>query len=200
MPEILEPDLASATVAAMTQPVRGRVRTGAPSERVGFAVAPAPLGLGFALAAATERGLCALLLGNNPLELRAELQKRFRRADLHEDAALAGIVGRVFTALEGPMPELALDLRATAFQAQVWEALRAIPCGETRTYSELASALGRPGAARAVARACAVNPLAIAVPCHRVVGKSGALTGYRWGLERKERLLAAEREHHERTK
>lgn len=178
------------TEAAAVPPARPK----AWRERIGFAVAPAPLGLGFALLASTERGLCAVLLGNNPLELWAELEKRFRRAELREEPALAALSKKIFAALREPALRLAFDLRATAFQTEVWEALRAIPHGETRTYSELAASLGRPGAARAVARACAVNPLAIAIPCHRVVGKSGALTGYRWGLERKERLLAAERE------
>ncbi len=178
------------------QPPPRRPRKGAPGEKVACTVLPAPRDLGFALLAATSRGLCAVLLGNNPEELRAELQHRFRAAILHEDPSLAAIAEQVFAPLQArkPPPEspLALDPRPTAFQALVWTALQTVPRGETRTYSQIAAQLGKPTAARAVARACAVNPLAVAIPCHRAVGKSGALTGYRWGLERKEKLLAAE--------
>ncbi len=180
------------------QPPSRRPRKGAPGEQVACTILPAPLDLGFALLAATPRGLCAVLLGNNPEELRAELQHRFRAALLHEDPALAAFAGQVFAPIQLPAPgspeerPLALDPRPTTFQALVWAALQSIPCGETRTYSQIAAQLGKPTAARAVARACAVNPLALVIPCHRAVGKSGALTGYRWGLERKEKLLAAE--------
>ncbi len=175
-----------------------RPRKGAPGEQVACTVLPAPFDLGFALLAATPRGLCAVLLGNNPEELRAELQHRFRAAILHEDPSLAALAGQIFAPIQAPEPgspaerSLELDPRPTAFQALVWAALRTIPRGETRTYSQIAAQLDKPTAARAVARACAVNPLALVIPCHRAVGKSGALTGYRWGLERKEKLLAAE--------
>jgi len=118
-------------------------------------------------------------------------------ATLRRDPALAGLVdaavGQVARAVPGAGQELALDLRGTAFQLRVWQALRAIPRGETRSYSQLARELGDPKATRAVARACATNRVALVVPCHRVVGASGALTGYRWGMERKRMLLDAER-------
>ena len=143
--------------------------------RYGFAASPA----GRLLVASTDRGLCAVELGGARRSLEARLRARFPNAELRFDARTP--------ALNSP-----LDAGGTPFQRLVWKALKAIPAGSTRTYSEVARAIGRPGSARAVARACASNPLALVVPCHRVVGADGALRGYRWGAARKKRLLALE--------
>jgi AraC family transcriptional regulator of adaptative response/methylated-DNA-[protein]-cysteine methyltransferase len=123
------------------------------------------------------------------------LREEFPLATLRKDPALAGLVEAAVRAVGGTVTDtsLALDLRGTAFQLRVWQALRAIPRGETRTYSELAREMGEPKATRAVARACALNRVSMVVPCHRVVGVSGSLTGYRWGVERKRALLDAEK-------
>ena len=171
-----------------------RYRAGGAGEQIGYAVAPAPCELGWVLVAATGRGVCAVLLGDDAAELRAELGRRFPAASLMEDGSLAEHCELVFAALApgSAARELPLDLRGTAFQARVWAALRAIPHGETRSYAQVAASLGNAKAVRAVARACAQNPVALVVPCHRVVGSNGALTGYRWGLERKKTLLARE--------
>lgn len=143
--------------------------------RCGFASSP----VGRLLVASTERGLCAVELGDSKKELLRRLRSRFPNATV---------------TLDGKAPSLAapLDAGGTPFQRLVWKALRAIPSGRTKTYAEVARAIGRPGAARAVARACATNPVALIVPCHRVVGSGGDLRGYRWGVERKRRLLALE--------
>jgi AraC family transcriptional regulator of adaptative response/methylated-DNA-[protein]-cysteine methyltransferase len=177
----------------------GRFQRGGRGERIGWACAPSPFG--WVSAGATERGLCWLALAGTAAEAEATLGAEFPLAELRPDPSLVGLVdaavGRVVQADRGPgtasAPELALDLRGTAFQLRVWRALRAIPRGETRSYSQLARELGEPKAARAVARACATNRVALVVPCHRVVGAGGALTGYRWGMERKRMLLAAEK-------
>lgn len=153
--------------------------------------------LGQVLLAGTERGVCAVYLGDGGESLEAELAREFPAAlRTREDEALAEWAEQVRMHLRGTKPdlELPLDVRATAFQWQVWQQLRAIPRGETRTYREVAEALGQPRAARAVARACATNPVSIVVPCHRVVRGDGGLGGYRWGLERKRRLLEREKE------
>ena len=158
-----------------------------------YAVAESPLG--WLLVAGTAKGLCAVRLGNSPAALEAELASEFPAATLARDDAG---VGAPLTALMGylcgaaPHLDLPLDVRATAFQQQVWRALQAIPAGSTRSYSQVAATIGRPTAARAVARACASNPVALVIPCHRVIREDGGLGGYRWGLERKERLLAQE--------
>ena len=152
--------------------------------------------LGTFLVAATEKGLCAILLGDDADSLRAELRDRFPKADrIAGDADFAGIAARVAALVGNPGAglDLPLDIRGTAFRQQVWEALRRIPAGRTATYSEVAAALGMPAATRAVAAACAANPVAIAIPCHRVVRADGSLAGYRWGIERKRRLIARER-------
>ncbi len=152
--------------------------------------------LGLLLVAATERGLCAVLLGATVQELQEDLRSRFPAAkEIREDLTLARELEAILRTLYEPAGAgaLPLDLRATAFQARVWSALRAIPRGETRTYAQVAASLGQPTATRAVARACAENPLAVVVPCHRVVGSTGALTGYRWGLERKRAILDLEK-------
>ncbi len=148
--------------------------------------------LGSALIAATERGVCALSLGEGLLEaLRAE----FPRATLlKDDTALTPFVAAVHAYLAGErVLELPLDVSSTTFQARVWRALQAIPYGETRSYAQIAEAIGDKGAVRAVAGACAKNPVALVVPCHRVVRSDGTLSGYRWGVARKAWLLAAER-------
>lgn len=153
--------------------------------------------LGRLLVAATAKGLCAVALGDDDDGLLADLGHRFPKAELAPAAdELGGLVAEVLECCEGraPSAELPLDLRGTAFQLQVWQALRRIPRGERRTYGELARELGSPRGARAVARACATNPVAMVVPCHRVVRGDGGLGGYRWGVERKQRLLDEEAE------
>jgi len=153
--------------------------------------------LGRVLVAMTDRGICAVLLGDSAKELESSLKEEFPNAtiDLADDAQLSRSVRDVIASVEGhaTAADLPLDLRATAFQIRVWEALREIPRGETRTYSEVATAIGQPRAARAVASACASNRLAVVVPCHRVVRGDGGVGGYRWGVKRKEAILAAEK-------
>lgn len=153
--------------------------------------------LGWALVAATERGICMTALGDDRAALEADLRRRFPAAELvAADAALAAWAERVVRFVTRPAEQLdlPLDIRGTAFQAQVWRALQKIPPGSTATYTEVAAALGRPQAVRAVAQACASNKLAVLVPCHRVVRNDGELAGYRWGIERKRALLARERD------
>jgi AraC family transcriptional regulator of adaptative response/methylated-DNA-[protein]-cysteine methyltransferase len=161
-------------------------------------VARAECALGSVLVAATERGLCAILLGDDPEALARELDQTFPRARrVAADSAFAELVAKVVRLVEDPRggsTELPLDIRGTAFQQRVWSALTKIPAGRTMTYEELAAAIGAPGSARAVARACAANTLAVAVPCHRVVRADGAPSGYRWGASRKRALLAREAE------
>lgn len=158
--------------------------------------ASAPCSLGWVLVAATDRGVCAVFLGDSPVALERELRERFPRARiLPEDPDRGAHLEKVLAHLEAPRrtaPDLPLDVRGTAFQQRVWEALRRIPPGETATYSEIARRIGSPSAVRAVARACASNPAALVIPCHRVVRSDGTLAGYRWGLERKKRLLERE--------
>jgi AraC family transcriptional regulator of adaptative response/methylated-DNA-[protein]-cysteine methyltransferase len=151
--------------------------------------------LGAILVAATQRGVCAVLLGDDPEELVHDLERRFSRARLvGADAGFERLVARVVGLVERPATahELPLDIRGTAFQERVWKALTQIPAGETRTYAELADAIGAPSAVRAVGTACGANPLAVAIPCHRAVRRDGSLAGYRWGIERKRELLERE--------
>mgnify|MGYP005810286073 CR=1 FL=1 len=153
--------------------------------------------LGVVLAAATEKGVCAILLGDDEPALAADLARRFPAAHIAAgDAAFMRQLDAVVALVEDPRRGLALplDVRGTAFQHRVWQALREIPPGATASYAEIAARLGRPGAARAVAGACAANPLALAIPCHRVVRSTGDLSGYRWGLARKRALLDRERD------
>ena len=169
-------------------------RKGAPDVAVRFAVARCRLG--HVLVAATDRGVCAVELGNDAEALVASFQGRFHQAALvGDDEAFAELVAAVVALVEHPGSnhDLPLDIRGTAFQERVWRALRDIPAGETLTYGELATRLGMPGSARAVASACASNRLAVLIPCHRVVRRDGELAGYRWGVERKRRLLDRER-------
>lgn len=186
----------------------GRFRQGGAAEEIRFAVAQTSLGA--LLAARSARGLCAILLGDDPLALVADLQARFPKArligsgpeeegqttDEADNGNFAAWVAQVVGLVEAPRLGLALplDLQGTAFQRRVWQALQAIPPGETRSYTEIARDLGLPKAVRAVAAACAANPLAVAVPCHRVVRSDGNLAGYRWGLERKAALQQRERQ------
>ncbi|PWR20429.1 methylated-DNA--[protein]-cysteine S-methyltransferase [Zavarzinia aquatilis] len=152
---------------------------------------------GLTLVAATAQGIAALFMGEDEAMLAADLVHRFPRARIARDQArLAPLLDAVRARAAEPRAggALALDLRGTAFEISVWQALRAIPVGETRTYGALAAAIGKPGAARAVGRACGANPVSILVPCHRAVGADGSLTGYRWGTARKRKLLEIERE------
>jgi AraC family transcriptional regulator, regulatory protein of adaptative response / methylated-DNA-[protein]-cysteine methyltransferase len=170
-------------------------RAGGQGLQIRFAIGQCSLGA--ILVAATERGVCAILLGNDPEQLAHDLERRFPQAQLMgADAAFERLVATVVGLVEQPRigVELPLDVQGTAFQRRVWQALRAIPAGETTSYTALARAIGAPKAVRAVAQACASNALAVAIPCHRVVRKDGALSGYRWGVERKRALLAREAE------
>jgi AraC family transcriptional regulator of adaptative response/methylated-DNA-[protein]-cysteine methyltransferase len=151
------------------------------------------------LVATTDVGICSIAFGKGDAELVSGLRERFDKAQLVAAKGNTGWLADAVAFVSSQMSEhplaatFPLDVRATAFQQRVWKALQQIPRGETRSYSELASQLGSPTATRAVAAACGANPVAIAVPCHRVVGKDGSLTGYRWGIERKQKLLAAEK-------
>lgn len=169
-------------------------RAGGQGERIGFAIGESELGL--VLVAHAARGICAILLGDDPELMRQELHARFPHAEIATDVALGEDLGAVIAHIEHPAGSfsLPLDIRGTAFQRRVWEALRAVPPGETRVYSQIAEGLGRPRAVRAVAGACAANPFAVVVPCHRIIAKDGGLSGYRWGLGRKQALLARERD------
>lgn len=172
----------------------GTYRRGGAGINITFAVAASPLGR--VLIAATERGLCAVRFGDSGVELERELRSEFHAANLHrDDAALRPYLEPLMASLRGEntVIDLPLDIRATAFQKKVWDALRHIPKGETRSYAQVARDIGEPRAVRAVANACASNPVAVAVPCHRVVRSDGDLAGYRWGTERKKKLLQAER-------
>jgi len=169
-------------------------RKGGRGMRVGYTIADSPLGR--LLVGATERGVCAVCLGDSDKALEANLAAEYPRAEIRrDDATLAPWVTAFLSHLQGRLPHLDLpvDVRATAFRWRVWEELRAIPYGSTRSYSDVARAIGQPRAVRAVAHACATNPVAVVIPCHRVVGKDGGLHGYRWGLERQQQLLALER-------
>jgi len=171
-----------------------KYRRGAVASIVRYTTAPSPLGR--MLIAATDRGICAISFGDSDQQLQQGLMREFpfamRRRD---DSALSQWRDSLTSLIQGheTNPALPLDIRATAFQRQVWEALQQIPRGETRSYSALAKEIGMPRATRAVARACATNPVAVAIPCHRIVRQDGDLGGYRWGIARKQQLLALER-------
>ncbi|MDE1154248.1 MAG: bifunctional DNA-binding transcriptional regulator/O6-methylguanine-DNA methyltransferase Ada [Acidobacteriaceae bacterium] len=159
--------------------------------------ATAETSFGTVLAASTERGLCAVLFADSSAEAAAELRERFPQAALRQDEEKArNALDAALTQLQEPVQavHMPLDVRATAFQQRVWEALRRIPRGETRTYAQIAEEIGAPRSVRAVGTACGANPLAVVVPCHRVVGARGELTGYRWGKERKKQLLEMEQQ------
>jgi AraC family transcriptional regulator of adaptative response/methylated-DNA-[protein]-cysteine methyltransferase len=168
-------------------------RDGGANAAIRFAVGECSLGS--ILVAASERGICAILIGDDPDVLARELQDRFANARLiGGDRDFERTVAQVVGFVEAPATGLSLplDIRGTAFQQRVWQALRDIPAGATLSYSQVAARIGAPKAVRAVAQACAANALAVAIPCHRVVRNDGALSGYRWGVERKRRLLARE--------
>jgi AraC family transcriptional regulator of adaptative response/methylated-DNA-[protein]-cysteine methyltransferase len=170
-----------------------RYRQGGTGETIRFAIGECSLGA--ILVAATEKGICAILIGDDPDLLARDLQDRFPHAQLEgADPAFDKTVATVVGFVEAPNIGMALplDVRGTAFQQRVWEALRAIPAGVTVSYAELAARIGVPTGARAVAGACAANPVAVAIPCHRVVRNDGNLSGYRWGVERKRILLDRE--------
>jgi AraC family transcriptional regulator of adaptative response/methylated-DNA-[protein]-cysteine methyltransferase len=171
-----------------------RFRSGAPHTHIHFACGRCSLGA--LLVASSERGVCAILLGDDERQLREQLALRFPKAELTvADKGFHRQVSAVVRLIEAPDREfkLPLDVRGTVFQERVWQALRAIPAGTTLSYGELAVRLGAAKAVRAVARACAENPAAVAIPCHRVLRGDGSLAGYRWGIERKRALLARER-------
>ena len=170
-----------------------RFRAGGTDTTIRFAVGECSLGS--ILVAASDQGVCAILLGDDPEVLVRDLQDRFPRAQLiGGDAEFEGLVARVVGLVEAPGLglDLPLDVRGTAFQQRVWQTLREIPAGQTASYSEVARRIGAPASVRAVAHAVASNPLAVAIPCHRVVRTDGALAGYRWGIERKRALLERE--------
>jgi AraC family transcriptional regulator, regulatory protein of adaptative response / methylated-DNA-[protein]-cysteine methyltransferase len=183
-----------ATPLGMTPATYQRGGAGA---TIRYTIVDSPAPLGHLLVAATERGVCCVQLGSRASTLEASLRAEFPAAELQREPGppkpwVAAIRASLSGHAAADVAALPLDVRATAFQRRVWDALRRIPLGETRTYAEVARELGAPKAVRAVARACATNPVAVVVPCHRVVRTDGALAGYRWGLERKEALLAAE--------
>lgn len=168
-------------------------RAGGANMRIHFAVGQSSLGA--ILVARSTRGICAILLGDDPDALARDLQDRFPQAELiGGDAGFEQLVAKVVGFVEAPEIglDLPLDVRGTAFQQRVWQALREIPAGATASYAQIAGRIGSPNAARAVAAACAANALAVAIPCHRVIRNDGALSGYRWGVERKRALLERE--------
>jgi AraC family transcriptional regulator of adaptative response/methylated-DNA-[protein]-cysteine methyltransferase len=189
----------------MTPACYGR---GGAGMQIHYTIVGSPLGR--LLVGATGRGISAIYLGESDTTLRAALRTEYPSADLFVDnsgrglksheggrrASLAEWVGKILAHLRGQEPHLDLptDVQATAFQRRVWEELRKIPYGTTKTYTEVARAIGRPAAIRAVARACATNPVSVVVPCHRVVRQDGNLAGYRWGIDRKRALLEKEGE------
>ncbi len=175
-----------------------RFAQGGKGERISHTVARTPFG--WVIVGATARGLCWLSLAATKAEAEASLRAEFPAATLRRDPALSRLVDAALASLRASTPfvpraaapHVPLDLRGTVFQLRVWQALKQIPRGETRSYSQLAREMGIPKSTRAVARACATNRVALVVPCHRVVGADGSLTGYRWGVERKRRILQAE--------
>ncbi|HEV7464043.1 MAG TPA: bifunctional DNA-binding transcriptional regulator/O6-methylguanine-DNA methyltransferase Ada [Methyloceanibacter sp.] len=180
----------SSEVLGMTP---SQFRSGAPNSEIKFAIGDCSLGS--VLVAASDKGVCAILFGDNAEDLTRDLKKQFPRARfIGDDPAFERLASKVVGFVEDPRMglDLPLDIRGTAFQHRVWDALRRIPTGSTASYAEIAKAIGSPKSVRAVARACASNRIAVAIPCHRVIGSDGSLTGYRGGVERKRALLAKE--------
>ena len=168
-------------------------RAGGADAEIKFAIGASSLGL--VLIAASDKGVCAISFGDDPDGLARDLKKQFPRARLvGGDPAFEQLAAKVIAFVEDPRVDLdlPLDIRGTAFQHRVWDALRRIPAGTTASYAGVAKAIGAPKAVRAVARACASNRIAVAIPCHRVIGSDGSLTGYAGGMERKRALLAKE--------
>jgi AraC family transcriptional regulator of adaptative response/methylated-DNA-[protein]-cysteine methyltransferase len=178
---------------AMLGMTPGQFRAGGAGETIGYAFGTSFLGK--ILVAASTRGICAILIGDHETALQTELKARFPRATLRPaEPDFAALVAEVTRLIDAPKAghTLPLDIRGTAFQRRVWQALRDIPPGTTTSYAALAKTIGKPGAARAVGAACAANPIAVAVPCHRVRNAAGGLAGYRWGTARKAALLTRE--------
>jgi AraC family transcriptional regulator of adaptative response/methylated-DNA-[protein]-cysteine methyltransferase len=168
-------------------------RDGGVNTVIHFAIAECSLGS--ILVAKSERGVCAVLMGDDPLQLARDLQDQFPKADLvGDESGYEELVAKVIGLIERPGVgfDLALDIRGTAFQQRVWKALQQIPVGTTASYADIAKSIGMPKAVRAVAQACGANTLGVAIPCHRVIRTDGALSGYRWGVERKRALLDRE--------
>ncbi len=171
-------------------------RRGGAGMRIGYSTMASPVGQ--VLVAATDSGVCAVKIGSSERTLVSDLRREYPAADIAANRApRAEWTKAIAQHLRGDAPalDLPIDVRATAFQWKVWRALQQIPYGETRAYADVARSIGRPKAARAVARACATNPVCLVVPCHRVVPSAGGTGGYRWGTQRKERLLATEQQH-----
>ena len=171
----------------------GARRRGGAGETLRAAAADSPFGR--LLVATTETGVCYIGFAEPEDALQADLARRFPHATiLRDDASLGTTLAQIIRFMQEPARglDLPLDLRGTAFQLRVWDALRNIPAGETRSYSDIAAAIDAPAAVRAVASSCGANPVALAVPCHRVIGRNGSLAGYRWGLARKQALLVSE--------
>jgi AraC family transcriptional regulator of adaptative response/methylated-DNA-[protein]-cysteine methyltransferase len=171
-------------------------KKGGKGMKIDYTIVDSPLGK--MMVARTDRGICSVSFGDDDASLKDELSAEFYAADIgNNDAKLKEAVNAILRGLEGERTilTLPLDIRASAFQMRVWSELRKIPFGETRSYSEIAEAVGNPKAVRAVARACATNPVALVNPCHRVIGSDGRLSGYRWGIERKKQILDREKEH-----
>ncbi len=168
-------------------------RKGGENQTIEHATARGPFGL--ALIARTPRGVCSILLGDDAEALASELRRRFPKARIQQSDAMAGWASRVIAQMDNwaEVAALPLDIQGTAFQRLVWQALQEIPPGATESYTDVAQRIGKPKSVRAVANACAQNPVAVVIPCHRVLGANGALTGYRWGIERKRALLERER-------
>ena len=193
-------DVGFGSSSRLYEDVQGRLgmtpatyRRGGRGMSIGYTVTDSPLGR--LLVAATDRGVAAVSLGDSETALEAGLRKEYPQAEIHrDDAGLQRWVALVLDELAGAKrrPDLPLDVQATAFQHRVWQELRAIPRGQTRSYAEVARRIGQPTAARAVARACASNRVALLVPCHRVVATGGGVGGYRWGAQRKQALLERE--------
>ena len=167
-------------------------RAGGKGQRIAYCTFPSPLGT--VLIAASEKGLCSVKLGDGPERLASLLADEFNQAELSEKS-LPQLKAKVLAFIDGEasLARVPLDIRGTVFQRRVWETLRRIPRGETRTYQDIARAIGAPSAVRAVGSACGANPVALAVPCHRAVRADGGLGGYAWGLQRKRKLLALEK-------
>jgi AraC family transcriptional regulator of adaptative response/methylated-DNA-[protein]-cysteine methyltransferase len=179
----------------------GTYRKGGRGMEIGYTIVDSPLGR--ALVGATRRGVCAVSLGDADAVLEAALVAEYPHAEIRrDDSGFAPWVRAIQKHLDGYQRRLnlPLDLQATAFRRRVWKELQRIPYGRTRTYQEVARAIGRPKAVRAVARACATNPVSIVVPCHRVIREDGSLAGYRWGLKRKQALIEAEKHGRERAR
>ena len=180
----------SSEVLGMTP---SQFRSGAPNSEIKFAIGDCSLGS--VLVAASDKGVCAILFGDDAETLRNDLRKQFPRARIvGGDKVFGQLAAEVIAFVEAPRIglDLPLDVQGTAFQHRVWDALRRIPTGSTASYAEIAKAIGSPKSVRAVARACASNRIVVAIPCHRVIGSDGSLTGYRGGIERKRALLAKE--------